>query len=130
MPKEQITYPIATKMHHSCGIDSASDGGPGGDDCTCVPTAETWPQVAVRWAGEAEGVEGNVQVSLIEYEQPIWSDWIQRVSEGLKKEDFIRDRDLLKVKTETFSVVLCRHEINDLIKVLRRARDHAYGRDE
>lgn len=119
MPKERITRTEVTKMHHSCGLP-----GPRSEGCTCTPTADTWPDVFVRWADSERG-KGNVQVSLLIYQSPPWDEWVkidEAVTEGVSP--------LPPPKDEFHSIVLDRADINHLIKVLRRARDQAYGTDE
>lgn len=114
MPKEQINYPRPVEMHHDCGLDDGK--------CTCTPTADTMPTVAVRW-GDAN--DGNVQLVLMEHEQPAWADWI-----ATKPWDGPLAYPAPPVEHERHSAVLGRRDINKLIQVLRRARDQAYGRDE
>jgi len=120
MPKEQINHPQTSKMHYSCALD---DPGP----CTCAPKAHTDPALFVRWAADGHDRTGNVQVSLLEYAKPAWDEWIDGYGELAAKSERI---PVPEPSAEYFSAVLSRSELNDLIRVLRRARDQAYGRDE
>lgn len=119
MPKEQINWPRVQKMHHSCVIDD--------ETCICTPTAETWPTVSVRWgAGGHDRLDiSNVQIALLVHEQPAWDEWVASDPWGGETA-----WPAPPVKEEINSAVLSRSEINKLIKVLRRARDQAYGTDE
>lgn len=122
MPKEQINWPRVQKTHHGPPDEHISDGV-----CPCTPTAETQPTVFVRWgAGGHDRLDiSNVQIMLAVHEQPAWDEWIADDPwSGPTAWPAPR------VKEEVPSAVLSRSEINKLIKVLRRARDQAYGTDE
>lgn len=123
MPKEQVNFSRTHKMHHSCGLGDS-------EECTCTPTADAMPGVVVRWgAGGHDRFDiGNVQVTLLEYEQPPWAEWIATDPWGDPKN--LTAFPTPPVKREIHSAVLTRSEINKLIQVLRRARDAAYGTDE
>ena len=123
MPKELIGFPDVRQVHRNCSP---------GERCTpeCTITTDTWPQVSVRWAGAGHDRTGNVQVSLVEYNEIPWSEYTARLEKALTERDAVRNVDLLGEAREVFSMVLSRSELNDLIKVLRRARDQAYGKDE
>ncbi len=125
MPHELISFPQVQKMHRNCGPSDDGSCTPG-----CSIIADTWPQVTVHWGAAGHDRGGNVQVSLIEYEKPAWGDWNKRVNEALELQSPVRDVDVLTIERETHSMVLSRSELNDLIRVLRRARDQAYGKDE
>lgn len=116
---EQITLPEVEPVHHNCA--------PGGCTGTCDVVAETWPTVYVRWgAGGHDKLDiSNVQIVLAEHEKPLWKDWLETDPWG-QETAFPAP----PVKREVYSAVLTRSEINKLIKVLRRARDQAYGVDE
>jgi hypothetical protein len=122
MPKEQINWPDVKKMHHGNPDDHIDDG-----PCPCTPTAETMPTVYVRWgAGGHDRLDiSNVQITLAVHEHPAWDEWTA-TDPWAGKSAF----PALPVKEEHHSAVLTRSEINKLIKVLRRARDQAYGTDE
>lgn len=125
MPKEQITWPQAVQLGPPCEHTEIP--------CSCPRIADTWPQVNVRWAAAGHDRYGNVQISLVEYEKPTWDEYSTRLEQALNEVSermAVRDGDILKEEKETFSAVLSRSEINEFIKVLRRARDQAYGRDE
>jgi len=122
MPKEMIGFPDVQQVHRNCH--------PGGCPPECVVMTDTWPQISVRWAAAGHDRTGNVQVSLVEYNDATWDEYCARLEKAIAERDAVRHVDLLGEKKETFSMVLSRSEINDLIKALRRARDQAYGRDE
>ena len=121
MPKEQINYPDVIE-HRSTGTASSDEPvrGPLGDGTTWYE-----PIVNVRWHSAGHDRIGNVQVSL---QAPIAA-WTQMA-------DSLRDAIDKAVEweegwmPEAYSPSLSRSEINTLIRVLRRARDQAYGRDE
>jgi len=117
MPKEQINHPQTSQMHYSCGLEP----------CVCTPKAHTDPALFVRWATDGHDRHGNVQVSLLEYDKPAWDEWLAGYGELAAKSDRI---PVPPPADERFSAVLSRSELNDLIRVLRKARDQAYGRDE
>lgn len=122
MPKELIGFPEVRSHHRNCH--------PGGCPPECVVMTDVWPQVSVRWAAAGHDRTGNVQVSLVEYNQTTWAEYCARLEMALTERDTVRNVDLLGEAEETFSMVLSRSELNDLIRILRRARDQAYGRDE
>ncbi len=115
MPKEQINYPTPTLTHHSCGLaGDSNDDGP----CTCTPTMDSWPALFVRWHAAGHDRTGNVQISLAEYPKLTQAEY-----------DELNQWPPTPA-SETYSASLTRSELNDLIRMLRRARDQAYGRDE
>ncbi len=123
MPSEKINYPQPVKMHHSCGLPTEDDDGP----CTCTPTADTMPSIHVRWGagGHDKLTISNVQIVLTKHEQPAWDEWI-------KTDPYAGPSAFPAppVAEDVYSAVLSRSELNKMIKVLRRARDQAYGTDE
>lgn len=110
MPKEQV---MTAKWEKFTRDALDSDGG--------EEFGLTYPEVYVRWAGGGVG-NGNVQLHMVPYPETPW------------KKLRVREDGCPSVwpapKDEVFSGVLTRRDINNLIKVLRRARDAAYGRDE
>lgn len=123
MPKELIGFPDVRKLHHNC---LPGEGCPPG----CEVVAESWPQVSVRWANAGHDRTGNVQISLVEYNEIPWEEYVARLEKAVAERDAVRNVDLLGEAKETYSMVLSRSELNDLIRVLRRARNQAYGADE
>jgi hypothetical protein len=123
MPSEKINFTETTRMHHSCNVDT--------DECTCTPTADTRPGVRVNWgAGGHDKLDiSNVQIALEVYEQPTWAEWIATGpwEPGNYGNSAFPHPPL---KQTICSDVLSRSELNKLIKVLKRARDAAYGSDE
>lgn len=106
MPKEQVMSAKWEKFTKAGDEESSEEYG------------STYPEVYVRWAA---GGHGNVQIHLVPYPDTPWED--------------LKVRDGHPVvwpmpKDEVFTGVLAREDINNLIRVLRRARDSAYGRDE
>ena len=112
MPKEQINFPQWRK--HVSGLP-----GTIGHDTDEYATAEIDDVLVVRWHDNSL-VEGYVQMSLVAQEPMPWADYDEDAHSG----------PVLNTATERFTPVLSRSDINRLIKVLRRARDSAYGRDE
>lgn len=107
MPKEQV---MTAKWEKFTRDALDSDGG--------EEIGLTYPEVYVRWAA---GGFGNVQIHMVPYPETPWAD--------------LKVRDGHPVvwpapEKEVFSGVLSRNDINNLIRVLRRARDSAYGHDE
>lgn len=113
MPKERIntpdTYPLAV------GLPVIRDGMTeiAGAPDSAITGTRTDPTVYVGWQN---GDAGHVQISLD-------MDAAQ-VIEVLGSEHSDADRIAI------YTGILRRTEINRMIKVLRRARDAAYGRDE
>lgn len=110
MPKEQVMTAKWEKFTRSA-LDA--DGG--------EEFGMTYPEVFIRWAGGGLLGGGNVQVHMTTYPETPWHEL--KVNEEGHPVVWPRP-------TEVFSGVLTRADINNLIKVLRRARDSAYGRDE
>lgn len=55
----------------------------------------------------------------------------QRGLEHLQVATFARDRETFEtINDAAFYVTLSRHDVNEFIRHLRRARDQAFGRDE
>lgn len=130
MPKEIIAFPKVQMSSAYPPHDCPSDYSP----CECVERRETStkPALTVRWNGGSEadslGLGGpHVQVTLTEYAEMSWAQWLERVG-GVDKRT--AERTTPDSPEEHWSANLSRADINHLIKVLRRARDVAYGRDE
>lgn len=103
MPKEQINFPEAQQTHAA-----VMDGGVVTEQST---TTYTDPAVHVNWHAAGTDRGGHVQVSL-ECDRSYYEQFPD------------------EVRGERYSPVLSRSEVNKLIRILRRARDQAYGRDE
>lgn len=119
MPKERITFSRVEKVHMNCTP---------GDECgpECSIKAYTYPALFVRWANDGHDRTGNVQISLLKYEQPTWDEWL--ATDPYEQTETAYPTP--PIADEYFSQVLSRSEINELIKTLRRAREGAYGKDE
>jgi len=113
MPKEQINFPQWRKHGHGLPGTSGSD-----EDAT----AEIDDVLVVRWHDNSL-VGGYVQMALVSQEPMPWADF---EAAGVD----VHPGPVMNTETERFMPVLSRSDINRLIKVLRRARDSAYGRDE
>jgi hypothetical protein len=124
MPRQQITFPKPTKLHRNC-VPSGR--------CICTPLADTPPALAVCWgAGGHDRLDiSNVQLVIVDFEQPTWQDW---AADAAYHDEWMsthkRGTPVPPVAAQHYSSVLSRSEINDLIRTLRRARGAAYGRDE
>lgn len=104
MPKEQINFPVPTETHFgSCDGNGVVEQG-----------IETYtdPAVHVNWHNVGNDHDGHVQVSL-ECDQ-----------------SYLDQKPPGEGRRFIYSPVLTRSDVNKLIRVLRRARDQAYGRDE
>lgn len=130
MPKERITFSKAEKVHIGCDDKSCKRiEDPGNSHppvCSCPPVVYTYPALFVRWANDGHDRTGNVQISLLKYQQPAWDEWI--ATDPYDQTDTVYPTP--PIADEFFSQVLSRSEINELIKALRRAREQAYGKDE
>jgi hypothetical protein len=115
MPKEQV---MSAKWEKFFTGNLNKAGEP---DTPDEPYGSTYPEMYVRWAAGGVG-GGNVQVHMVPYPNTTWHD--------LKVDDEGHPVVWPAPKDEVFSGVLTRQDINNLIRVLRRARDSAYGRDE
>lgn len=102
MPREQINFPETHKVHTGSKIDGAAEDGV--EDYTD-------PAVHVNWHSAGNDHSGHVQVSL---------ECDRSYFEKFPAED----------RGDRYSPILSRSDVNKLIKVLKRARDQAYGRDE
>lgn len=112
MPKEKINHPGWYKTQ----LD-AMPGDVLESDATAVATTD--PALSVRWHRNGDtNMPGHVQIAFETYPAAPWSEFATADCWPTREPD------------EVFSPVLTRSEINDLIRVLRRARDQAYGRDE
>lgn len=104
MPREQINFPAIQDVKNF--------------DPTGAPIhGEAWrdPVLLVSWQANPDH-EGHVQVALSNPQSYLKSAMGSAVTS---------DQDI-----ELFTPVLNRDQLNRLIRVLRRARDQAYGRDE
>ena len=106
MPREQINYPPLLEQNEE--KQAAPPGREG----------ERWRDSAVHvgWHADGEGGNGHVQMAL---ESDL--SYLRMALESPNEPEG---------RTSMYSPVLNRAEINRLIKMLRRARDAAYGRDE
>ena len=50
--------------------------------------------------------------------------------EGINKYEYDKELHVFRLDRNLYSPVLTRSDVNKLIRILRRARDQAYGRDE
>lgn len=105
MPKEQINHPRVVEVTCASG-----DGTP-----DSVEMRED-PLVNVNWRNSPDGA-GHVQVSL-----DLPTGYLRMATESL-------NGDLVSGSALVWSPVLDRHDINRMIRALRRARDAAYGAD-
>ena len=104
MPREQINFPVPTETHFgSC------DGKGNSEQRVEIYTD---PAVHVTWHNVGNDHDGHVQVAL-ECD-------LSYLAKNTPDED----------RRSLYSPVLSRSDVNKLIRVLRRARDQAYGRDE
>ena len=110
MPKEQINFPAWQKTLHGLPALAGSDEG---------ATADVDDTMFVRWNASDDG-DGYIQLTFVHYEPQPWVDYEAAVAWP--------PGDLSA--SERYYGPLSRSEINRLIRVLRRARDAAYGRDE
>lgn len=103
MPREQINFPQPVETHNG-SIDA---------DGVVEQSVEvsTDPAIHVNWHNAGNDHEGHVQVSL---------ECDRTYFEQFPDED----------RGCRYSPVLSRSDVNKLIRVLKRARDQAYGRDE
>ncbi|HWU23664.1 MAG TPA: hypothetical protein VN088_19150 [Nocardioides sp.] len=132
MPKEIITYPSVQRVlygseEHACPTPDCFPC-----ECDTVGSALALPTLTVRWrAGGGRLPDGtdtaHVGVTLTQYETMPWPQWIEQLAQD---ETNSGDHKTPPLKEEIYSRTLTRAEVNNLIKVLRRARDQAYGRDE
>lgn len=132
MPKEIIAQALVTRdvwprEDHDCPTPNHFPC-----DCNTIGVTRTWPALAVRWRRGGERMpdgedSAHVGITLTEYEQMPWPEYWEQVSTVDRR---TAEKITPPVKEEHFSRCLTRSEINQLIAVLRRARDAAYGRDE
>lgn len=123
MPREQITH---NKIVHPDPItpdDSPADG---------VPTAAVSREIPrrnihVNW-DRSGWVQINIDVSVAELREMLAAAIEQ--AESAKRATSWGEYDIEHHPFRVVSDVLDRREVNDTIRVLRRARDTAYGRDE
>jgi hypothetical protein len=118
MPREQINYP-RNRVEHAGSLP---------DDDQPVPEyarrgvagSANEPTINVGWLASPDGA-GWVQVHM--EADPAYFRFVADNPDGPPLDDGSK-------RTSAYSPVLNRDEINKLIRVLRRARDQAYGRDE
>ena len=89
------------------------------------------PRLHVNWQKSSDFGEGHVQLSVEVHPQDI----VSRAAEAESIIDQTAEpiagvQTLLDTSIFHYTPVLTREEINGLIRVLRRARDAAYGSDE
>lgn len=106
MPREQINFPEARKTHFG-SIDENGVTEQGFE-------LSNDPSVHVNWHNVGNDHDGHVQVSL-ECDRAYLASFSD-----------VPDDD----RRSLYSPVLSRSDVNKLIRVLKRARDQAYGRDE
>lgn len=119
MPKERIKHgrhyanvPISDGRGYS-----TVECGPDGLPYSPVPEGTEYiedPSLDVTWSRD----NGHVQLS-IEFTREQWLSNLRTLQE-----------DEAITRRAIFTDSLARHEINHLIRILRRARDAAYGSDE
>jgi hypothetical protein len=117
MPREQINFPETVKVFNEEKISKTADG-----QVQIFGTADvsysTEPAVHVSWVpGDRIDATGLVQISL-----EADASYLRVCTEFADEQDSKR--------SYIYSPALARAEVNKLIRVLRRARDQAYGRDE
>lgn len=107
MPKEVIT--------HAKSVDVVN-GPPGSKDMNVI----TNPQLTLHWSSfksTEDEYHGVVQLSVVTYPTVSKDEWREALSWPPPSE------------SEVYSAVMSRDDINRLIRLLRRARDAAYGGD-
>ena len=116
MPKEQINYPAPFEPRCTCG---------GNEGCTNCPPAihgEAWPEpeLSVSWGKANDYGPGHAQVSM-----KLPGRYLKHLADSLESDTTPSPSGI-----GAFSPPLSRDELNRMIRILRQARDHAYGRDE
>jgi len=110
MPREQINFPESKQVLNAEKIQKVIDGElqifQKSDSVT-----HTDPAVHVSWHNVGNDHDGHVQIAL-ECDRSYFEQFPDE-ERGCR-----------------FSPVLTRSDVNKLIRVLKRARDQAYGRDE
>lgn len=109
MPREQINHPRPRSEEEPSITGKPTYARRGTAGTSCEPT------VHVSWLAHPQ-TGGWVQVA---FEAD--SNYFEFVMQNPDAEDG---------RTTAYSPVLTRHEINRMIRALRRARDQAYGKDE
>lgn len=114
MPREQINYPNTTGIViDNKGNEHVYIEGIPLPDGSIVFTD---PSLNVNWQTQNPDIPGHVQLSL-----SMESAYLKSLAHSL---------DPTVTHTAIYTPVLSRKELNKLIRVLRVARDKAYGRDE
>lgn len=114
MPREQINRP---QFDHVDFTDSRTPEHEGLPNDTWVDSA-----AHVTWQPKSEFGNGHVQVAI---------EADRRYLTSVLSDDGVTANGMPADPTPfVFTPVLTRQEINDMIRVLRRARDRAYGADE
>lgn len=124
MPKEQINWP----QNLDFMVIGDNSGDPPASDPAVAPRYEK--TLHVGWSTQTNDRCGHVQFSL---RAPLedWARFVDELRESKKRSDSGEGVQWEEGwMPEVYSGVLTRSEVNNLIKVLRRARDNAYGRDE
>lgn len=103
MPREQINFPEVQEIH------SGSCDGKGNSEQRVEKYTD--PAVHVNWHSAGTDHGGHVQVSL---------ECDRSYFEKFPDEE----------RGDRYSPVLTRSDVNKLIRILKRARDQAYGKDE
>jgi hypothetical protein len=116
MPKEQINFPAPFEPRCTCS---------GNDGCTNCPPAihgEAWPEpeLNIGWGKANDYGPGHVQVSML---LPVG--YLKHLAASLASADAAAPAGIA-----AFSPALSRDELNRLIRMARKARDEAFGRDE
>ncbi len=111
MPKEQINYPEPFVPREPSGTAGSGDPAIHG---------ESWPEptVHVSWLSATGDHDGHVQVAI---KAP--RAYLKMLTEESDTQPFVAEPGV-------YSPVLDRVALNKMIRVLRKARDQAYGRDE
>lgn len=107
MPREQINFPPPVETHYG----SIDENGVTEQHSEI----RTDPAVHVNWHNVGNDHDGHVQVAL-ECDREYLKELVEK----------LQDEDRICVSSSTLS----RSDVNKLVRVSRRARDQAYGRDE
>jgi hypothetical protein len=113
MPREQINFPKDSLIINRFGLEIEHELDVDVPDSSVVVNE---PTLHVAWQNDNPDNEGHVQV------------YIDLDVNHLKHKIAGLSDDV--IKSAIFTPSLSRQEINRLIRVLRTARDKAYGRDE
>ena len=110
MPREQINFPGPFKPQYDNSSEMAIHG-------------ESWPEpeLNVSWNKDGDCASGRVQISI---DLPV--DYVRHLAKCIEDDE----TGLHPSAIGAFTPALSRDDINRMIRVLRRARDQAHGRDE